>query len=134
MKDDNGNRTGSLGISGGDSINSLRDLVSSLLDQPPESTQDLQRRYDDIRGLVKTIEASRNRQQLLSDLLESLDDDFERARRIYPYLSPRFLDQVGTSVFANEYRFFVGALEGYLAKLGESPKRSPLYALDLAFR
>lgn len=95
----------------------LRQLINSLLEQPPKDRRELEDRYEHITTLIRRAEGRRHRTELLNDLLSSLETDFQRVRRTYSYLSPGFLDEVGTSLLATEYRYFVGGLEIYLAKL-----------------
>jgi hypothetical protein len=102
-----------------EAVRRLTELVESLLAAPPAKTQELEDRYQHIKDLIKTIESSRGRREFLEDLLSSIDTNFNRVRRTYPLLKPGFLDEVGTSLFATEYRFFVGGLESYLKKLAE---------------
>lgn len=97
----------------------LTELVRSLLDAPPANTQELEDRYFNIKDLITAIESSRGRREFLGDLLSSIDTNFKRVRRTYPLLKPGFLADVGSSLFATEYRFFVGGLESYLKKLAE---------------
>jgi hypothetical protein len=101
-------------------VGHLTELVGSLLDQPPANAQELDGRYLRIKNLITAIESSIGRSDLLGDLLSSIDTNFNRVRRTYPLLKPGFLDEVGSSLFATQYRFFVGGLESYLRKLAES--------------
>ena len=98
----------------------LTGLVGSLLDEPPATAQELEDRYLNIKNLITTIESGMGRRDVLGDLLSSIDTNFNRVHRTYPLLKPGFLDEVGSSLFATQYRFFVGGLESYLRKLAES--------------
>ena len=103
-------------------VERLAELVRSLLDAPPANVQELEDRYLNIKNLITTIELGMGRRDFLGDLLSSIDTNFNRVCRTYPLLKPGFLDEVGSSLFATQYRFFVGGLEGYLIKLAESSK------------
>lgn len=101
-------------------IKKLESCVSSLLNDPPPSAYDLEHRYEEIRKIIADIETTK---QELAHVLKGLDADFQPVRRIYPYQSPGFLSRVGTSVLANEYRFFVGSLQAYVQGIEETYAR-----------
>ena len=100
-----------------DDIKQLERMVLALLKTPPASAELLQESYTKIRNTIGKIEGDSGRLRSGQDVRADFDKSFDRIKRTYAPLSNEFLKDVGSSLLATEYRFFIGGLEIYLEQI-----------------
>lgn len=98
-------------------IAQLERMVLALLRTPPANAELLKQSYTKIRTLIGKIEGDSGRLSVGPDVRLDFDKSFDRIKRTYAPLSSDFLKEVGSSLLATEYRFFIGGLEIYLEQI-----------------
>jgi hypothetical protein len=90
----------------------LEQLINILSEEAPTNKNQFKSLYSEIREAVEQIESCR--QVPSRKLLGMFDSDFHDAWAVY---SPNSMNTSQRSVFAQDYRFFVGGLRMYLSNV-----------------
>ena len=101
-----------------DSLTILRRDVAALIQKPPSSAAEFRQRWHCIRETIQSLESSSG-----SDFIECLESEFRPLQSVYDTIVPDPVGRSGDSVYANDYRFFVGGLEAYVTKREELGSR-----------